>query len=42
VDEAFPFGRYRKSEADHRTFPPSRERLAAFLEHLIEQVGALP
>lgn len=42
ADDAFPFDRYRKSDADHRRFAPSRERLAAFVAYVVEQVGATP
>lgn len=43
VDEAFPFQRFCLSPtADHRREPhPSRERLRAYVSHLIEQVGVL-
>jgi len=42
VDEAFPFFRFRRNDADHREERPSIGRLGVYVEHLIEQVGVLP
>jgi hypothetical protein len=43
VEGAFPYHRFhRVGGGDHHAAPPSHARLAAYVDFLVEQVGALP
>jgi hypothetical protein len=42
VDDAFPFYSYRDPTTDRRGSWPSHVRLAAFVNHLVHEIGRLP